>query len=103
LVLYLKWFRFDLPKTFPMKKIILTSFAILSCITAFSQSGQKWASGGNSLSTGEFFGSTNNFPLVFKVNNIQKMSLATTVEFPSKQTPLFRTKQTPHFEPLFFG
>jgi hypothetical protein len=61
-----------------MKKIIVTSFAILFCLNGFSQSGQKWATGGNGLSTGEFFGSTNNFPVIFKVNNIQKMSLATT-------------------------
>jgi hypothetical protein len=61
-----------------MKKILLTSFSILSFLSAFAQSGQKFASGGNSLSTGEFLGSTNNFPLIFKVNNIQKMSLTTT-------------------------
>jgi len=35
----------------------------------FSQSGQKWATGGNNISTNNFLGTTNNRPLLFKVNN----------------------------------
>ncbi len=66
-----------------MKKVLSNSLKLAACvffifIGNFSkgQSGQKWSSGGNGLSAGDFFGSTNGFPIVFKVNNIQKMSLA---------------------------
>lgn len=45
---------------------------------AFSQAGMKWATQGNTGSTGDFVGTTNNFPLTFKVNNIERMSLSTT-------------------------
>ena len=47
-------------------------------ITGYSQSGAKWATGGNSLSTGDFFGTTNNFPIDFKTNNVSRMNLSTT-------------------------
>jgi hypothetical protein len=59
-----------------MKKNILFSIALIANFNLFSQSGQKWATGGNGLITGDFFGSTNNFPIIFKVNNIQRMSLS---------------------------
>jgi hypothetical protein len=61
-----------------MKKTIITS-ALLIAASAFSyaQSGQKWATGGNSNVTGDFFGTTNNFPIDFKTNNILRMSLGT--------------------------
>ncbi len=52
--------------------------AIFSFQMAFSQQGAKWGTGGNSVSTGDFIGTTNNFSLLFKVNNIQRMSLNTT-------------------------
>ena len=45
---------------------------------AFSQQGVKWGTGGNSIATGDFFGTTNNFSILFKVNNIQRMYLNTT-------------------------
>jgi hypothetical protein len=41
---------------------------------AMAQSGQKFATNGNSLSSGDFLGSTNNLPLIIKVNNLQKAS-----------------------------
>ncbi|MCX6312055.1 MAG: hypothetical protein NT084_10530 [Bacteroidetes bacterium] len=52
--------------------------AIFCSQIAFSQAGAKWATGGNSVGTGDFFGTTNNYSLLFKVNNVQKMSLNTT-------------------------
>ncbi len=45
---------------------------------SFAQQGAKWATGGNSISNVDFLGTTNNFPLLFKVNSTQKMSLSTT-------------------------
>jgi len=55
-----------------MKKGIYTLvIALIVGLTAIAQSGQKFASNGNSLSTGEFLGSTNAFPLIFKTNNTQ--------------------------------
>ncbi len=52
--------------------------AIFGFQMAFSQQGVKWGTGGNSIATGDFFGTTNNFSILFKVNNIQRMSLNTT-------------------------
>lgn len=49
-------------------------FSFLS-ITAFPQSGQKFSSGGNSLGTDEFFGTNNDYPLIFKINKVQRMTL----------------------------
>jgi hypothetical protein len=36
-----------------------------------AQSGQKWSAGGNSISSGDFLGTTNNLPFILKVNNAQ--------------------------------
>ena len=59
-----------------MNKIILTSIVIVgSMISVYSQSGAKWATNGNTNATGDFLGTTNNFPLDFKTNNILRMSL----------------------------
>lgn len=61
-----------------MKKIIITStLFVFTLALSYAQSGQKWATGGNSNSTGDFIGTTNNFPLDFKTNNTLKMSLGT--------------------------
>lgn len=35
----------------------------------YSQSGQKWSTGGNGISSGDFLGTTNNEPLLLKANN----------------------------------
>ena len=62
-----------------MKAIIYCVLVgFLTCMTslAFAQSGQKFASGGNSLAVGEFLGTINDFPLYVKVNN----ALALTIE-----------------------
>lgn len=63
-----------------MKKIIC-SFLTLSTSAIFAQAGQKWASVGNSASSGDFVGTTNNVPLVFKANNVIGMSLGTNGVF----------------------
>lgn len=47
-------------------------------MAAFPQSGQKFASGGNNLGNGEFLGTLNAYPLVFKINNVQRMTLTTS-------------------------
>ncbi|HBX51183.1 MAG: hypothetical protein A2275_09100 [Bacteroidetes bacterium RIFOXYA12_FULL_35_11] len=47
-------------------------------MSAFSQSGDKWATGGNNLSSGDFLGSKNNQPLVLKTNNTQRAVFTAT-------------------------
>ncbi|MBI5538534.1 MAG: hypothetical protein HY951_00610 [Bacteroidia bacterium] len=44
--------------------LIMTSF-----FNSFAQSGQKWSTGLNSIFSGEAFGTSNNQPLLIKVNN----------------------------------
>lgn len=39
--------------------------------TLLAQNGPKWGTNGNATSTGDFLGSTNNQPLIFKTNNTQ--------------------------------
>jgi len=58
-----------------MKKILLTSLAIVVFISAFSQSGQKWSAAGNATATGDFLGTTNAQPLIFKTNGQQWMAI----------------------------
>ena len=60
-----------------MKKFNSLLFIFLTYITAFSQQGPKWSTNGNSISANEFIGTTNNFPLDFKINNISRMLLGT--------------------------
>lgn len=57
-----------------MKKVISLFFAINS-VLSFAQSGQKWATGGNNTSAGDFLGTSNNFQLDFKTNNVLRMSI----------------------------
>jgi cytoskeletal protein CcmA (bactofilin family) len=61
-----------------MKLKITLLLAVVSTASIFSQSGAKWATGGNSSSAGDFFGTTNNFPIDFKTNNVSRMNLSTT-------------------------
>lgn len=61
-----------------MKKTILLTGIVMAAFSAHSQSGQKWATSGNSNATGDFLGTTNNFPIDFKTNNVLRMSLGTT-------------------------
>jgi hypothetical protein len=59
------------------KKQLLFALALMTSLLVTAQSGQKWATGLNSLSTGDALGSSNNMPLIFKTNSIQYMSLGT--------------------------
>ena len=61
-----------------MKKLLLTSLIFISTYYSYGQAGAKWATGGNSIGTGDFLGTTNNFPLLFKTNNAQKMQLSSS-------------------------
>jgi hypothetical protein len=73
-------------KSFTMKRKVspICAKALLFILTvflftdSFAQSGIKWATAGNVASSGDFLGTTNNQPLVFKTNNIQWMRLSTT-------------------------
>lgn len=58
--------------------LIIAGFFFLFPIVVFSQPGAKWATGGNSTGTGDFLGTTNNQPLLFKVNNLQRASISTS-------------------------
>jgi hypothetical protein len=58
-----------------MKKIIYATLFIISSSFAFSQAGTKYATGGNSNSPGDIFGTTNNQPINFTTNNTLKMVL----------------------------
>jgi hypothetical protein len=48
---------------------------LLFIITTFSVVAQTWKTGGNSIGTGDFLGTTNGFSLIFKTNNTQQMSI----------------------------
>jgi hypothetical protein len=53
---------------------ILTIMLLFS-LNAFSQSGQKWSTGLNTVSNGDALGTSNNAALIFKVNNTERMRL----------------------------
>lgn len=59
-------------------KILFLLASVAFNARVYSQAGAKWSTSGNNLSTGEFIGSANNFPLNFRINNTQRMSLSTT-------------------------
>ncbi|MCD6366275.1 MAG: hypothetical protein J7L46_01905 [Bacteroidales bacterium] len=46
----------------------------------FAQSGQKWSSGGNNISNGDFLGTKNNQDLEIKVNNALQLTIKTNGE-----------------------
>jgi cytoskeletal protein CcmA (bactofilin family) len=65
-----------------MKKTLCTTLIVASSVLAtYSQSGQKWATNGNLNSTGDFIGTTNNFPIDFKTNNVLRATLSNTGVF----------------------
>lgn len=60
-----------------MKNIVITivlsiALSVLS-FNSFAQAGQKWASLGNTISTGEYFGTNNMAPLIFKTNSTTRL------------------------------
>ena len=61
-----------------MKKFLLPSVFIAIALNAYSQSGQKFATGLNSLSGSEALGSSNNFPLIIKTNNTEWLRITET-------------------------
>ena len=66
----------------PHSKVAVAVFLLtFSFSTMYSQNGSKWATGGNSVGSGDFIGTTNNFPVTFKVNNATKMLLNTNGSF----------------------
>ncbi|HXD92641.1 MAG TPA: hypothetical protein VNX01_05470, partial [Bacteroidia bacterium] len=59
------------------KKQLLFALALMMSLLVTAQSGQKWSTGLNSVSSGDAIGTSNNLPLIFKTNSIQYMSLGT--------------------------
>ncbi|MBI4932221.1 MAG: hypothetical protein HY841_15790 [Bacteroidetes bacterium] len=60
-----------------MKKSTLSVlFISITSVTAFAQSGVKYATGGNILSSTDIFGSTNNAPVNFVSNGKKWMTLS---------------------------
>jgi hypothetical protein len=77
----------NINKTKPMKKNF-TSFCIQPFFIALflilgvqlnvnAQGGQKWTVDGNALSSTDFLGSTNNMPVIFKINSSEKVRINT--------------------------
>jgi hypothetical protein len=59
----------------PLSALLAANLTICSNVKA--QGGQKWSMGGNAISAGDFLGTTNTQPLIFKANNNQFMTLET--------------------------
>ncbi|MFH1319555.1 MAG: hypothetical protein ABII90_02730, partial [Bacteroidota bacterium] len=57
--------------------LLITVLFIFGSNSAFSQSGAKWATGLNSISSGDGFGTSNNYPVAFYTNNTAWMWLTT--------------------------
>lgn len=64
-----------------MKQLLVLIAVIAITSTCFSQGGQKWAASGNSTSSGDFLGTTNNQPLVLKTNNTTRGTFTSTGNF----------------------
>ncbi len=62
--------------SFYKKTISVFSMLLLINVSVHGQ-GAKWSTAGNGISTGDFIGTTNNFPMIFRTNNTQKMVLGT--------------------------
>lgn len=60
---------------------ILALSGMLVPLSLFAQGGAKWATGGNSTTNGDFIGTTNTQPLIFKTNGIQRMQLTSSGVF----------------------
>jgi len=67
-----------------MKQIFALVVAFTITTTAFSQAGQKWSTTGNATTSGDFIGSTNNEPLIFKTNDIVRGKFTATGKFQVK-------------------
>ncbi len=58
----------------------LIAFLLVISTYASAQSPNSWSTNGNSTASGDFIGTQNNEPLVFKVNNQEAMRLKTNGE-----------------------
>ncbi|MBI2280161.1 MAG: hypothetical protein HYU68_05680 [Bacteroidetes bacterium] len=67
-----------------MKQLFAFVIAFTITTTAFSQAGQKWSTSGNANSNGDFIGSTNNEPLIFKTNDIVRGKFTASGKFQIK-------------------
>ncbi len=54
----------------------MTLVVFIAATNLFSQAGPKWATDGNSASSGNFLGTTNAQPLLFRTNNLSAMTIA---------------------------
>ncbi len=65
-----------------MKNTIITisisTFSLMLSINSHAQAGQKWSAGGNTISTGEYFGTNNMAPIIFKTNNTTRLIIDET-------------------------
>ena len=59
------------------KQHIITIVLFFISLVLFPQSGAKWSAGGNSISTGDFLGTTNNEPLILKSNSTTGLTIKT--------------------------
>jgi len=64
---------------FPLTKMIVIALFAFTfsffTFNSFAQSGQKWATGGNSVSGSDFLGSTNAAALIFKTTNNERFKI----------------------------
>jgi hypothetical protein len=58
------------------KSLFIISSLLLTTTLGFSQAGAKWATGGNSIGSGDFIGTTNNSPIDFRTNNLSRATLS---------------------------
>jgi hypothetical protein len=61
-----------------MKKMLFMCGLGLCALNALAQGSAKWSESGNSIGSSNWLGSTNNFPLLFKVNNIPYLNISPT-------------------------
>ena len=56
-------------------KYFLTIALIFVTLFSYSQQGPKWSTGGNTISSGDFLGTTNNKSLKIKTNDLLRMKI----------------------------
>jgi len=56
-------------------QLILCVILVLSNLISFAQLTSFWSLGGNSLISGQFLGTTNNEPLIFKTDSIERVRI----------------------------
>ena len=66
-------------------KISLLFIVVLTTNVLFAQGGQKWSVNGNATTNGDFIGTTNNEPIVFKTDNQTRLRINANGNFIFKQ------------------